>query len=313
MRWLALAVVLAGCAELGMISDGTSISVGKPNRGYLIGGVRLPDRGDGFLTRSVWQARGNRFGTDELVDLLTAVARRMQHHAGDVPLVIADLSGQGGGAQASYHRSHQTGRDVDILYYMRDAAGQPLEPDAMRKFNVRARAADGSGITVDIPRTWLLVKELVTAPEAMVQWVFMYEPIAYRVIEHARAVGEPEALVIRARRALRQPGDSARHDDHLHVRVYCAEADRGYGCVDIGPMEMLAERQAEPSPLADLLSALTQPPAVAAAPPSIESPTAASALPGAAATAGPAATITPPPSFGRVLRTRIAPAALRTW
>jgi penicillin-insensitive murein endopeptidase len=256
MRWLVvMALLLAGCAELGVVSDGTTISVGKPSHGYLIDGVRLPDRGEGFVTREVWRARDNRFGTDETIDLVMAVARRMRAQVDGVNLVVADLSGHGGGARAAFHRSHQSGRDVDLLYYMRDASGQPFEPDAMHAFNAGARATDGSGLTIDIPRTWLLVKELITAPEATVQWVFIYAPIADRLIDHARQIGEPDAVIARARRTLRQPGDSARHDDHMHVRVYCAAADRSYGCVDIGPMELLAERQSEPSPLAELLRA----------------------------------------------------------
>jgi penicillin-insensitive murein endopeptidase len=264
MRWLApvfggsvvLLGLLAGCAELGVVSDGTSISVGKPSRGYLVEGVRLPDRGEGFVTRDVWRARENRYGTDELIDLITAVARRMRTQVRDVKLVVADLSGKGGGERIAFHRSHQTGRDVDLLYYMRDASGQPFEPDAMHVFNRYARAADGSGIAIDVPRTWALVKELITAPEAAVQWIFMYEPIAQRLIEHAEKIGEPPALIARARKACRQPGDSARHDDHMHVRVYCSAADRAYGCVDIGPMELLAEREAEPSPMSALVSAM---------------------------------------------------------
>ena len=155
--------------------------------------------------------------------------------------------GKGGGERSAFHRSHQSGRDVDLLYYMRDANGRPFEPDAMHVFNAAARATDGTGLTVDVPRTWMLVKELITAPEAPVQWVFMYEPIARRLIDHAQRIGEPEALIARARKTLRQPGDSARHDDHLHVRVYCSTADKAYGCVDIGPMELLADHQAEPS------------------------------------------------------------------
>jgi penicillin-insensitive murein endopeptidase len=256
MRWLALVALVAGCAELGVVTDGTSISVGKPSRGHLIEGVRLPDRGEGFVTRDVWRERDNRFGTDELIDLVTAVARRMRAQVRDVKLVVADLSGKGGGERVAFHRSHQSGRDVDLLYYMRDASGQPFEPDAMHVFNAWTRATDGTGITIDIPRTWVLVKELVTAPEAAVQWVFMYEPIARRLIEYAEKIGEPPALIARARQACRQPGDSARHDDHMHVRVYCSAADRAYGCVDIGPMELLAEREAEPSPISELLAAV---------------------------------------------------------
>lgn len=318
MRWLALALVavLASCAELGVVSDGTTLSVGRPNRGYLVEGVRLPDQGEGFVTREVWRTRGNRYGTDELVDLVTGVARRMRRQARGrslVSLVVADLSGKGGGAQAEFHRSHQSGRDVDLLYYMRDVSGQPVEPDAMHAFNAAARATDGTGLTVDIPRTWLLVKELLTAPEAPVQWVFMYEPIARRLLEHALKIGEPEALVARARRALKQPGDSARHDDHLHVRVYCSAADRVYGCVDIGPMELLAERLAEPSPLDQLMQALV------AAPPSAEASSPATAIgpvpaaPAASTSVVGAAAITLPQRLGRLLRTRTVRLSLRSW
>ncbi|TMQ21551.1 MAG: penicillin-insensitive murein endopeptidase [Deltaproteobacteria bacterium] len=263
MRWLALAAMLAGCAELGVVSDGTSISVGKASHGYLIDGARLPDHGEGFITRDVWRARDNRFGTDELIDLVIGVARRMRRQVPGVNLVVADLSGRGGGERIAFHRSHQSGRDADLLYYMRDAAGRPFEPDAMHVFNAAGRARDGSGITVDIPRTWLLVKELITASEAPVQWVFMYEPIARKLIEHAQQIGEPEALIERARKICRQPGDSARHDDHMHVRVYCSDTDKAYGCVDMGPMELLAEYQAEPPPIDTLIRALASPPPAA--------------------------------------------------
>jgi penicillin-insensitive murein endopeptidase len=295
MRWLVLLGMLTGCAELGVIGDGTSISVGKPSHGYLIDGMRLPDHGEGFITREVWRARDNRFGTDELIDLVTAIARRMKTHVHDVKLVVADLSGKGGGERVLFHRSHQSGRDADLLYYMRDAGGKPFEPDAMHVFDAAARARDGTGITVDIPRTWMLVKELITAPEAVVQWVFMYEPIARRLIEHAKAIGEPEALIARARKTLKQPGDSARHDDHMHVRVYCSMADKAYGCVDIGPMELLAERQAEPSPFQEVLSTL-----------STSSATSVPAITPASMTGGGGAE-------GRVLRTRTDRVYLRSW
>jgi penicillin-insensitive murein endopeptidase len=269
MRSLALAVMLAGCAELGVVSDGTSISVGKPSSGYLIQGARLPDHGEGFVTRDVWRARDNRYGTDELIDLVVGVSRRMHQQVPGVKVVVADLSGKGGGERYAFHRSHQSGRDADLLYYMRDAGGQPFEPDAMHVFDGKGNAKDGTGITIDVPRTWLLVKELVVAPEAPVQFIFMYEPIAVLLLDHAKQIGEPEALIARARKTLRQPGDSARHDDHLHVRVYCSRADRTYGCVDIGPMELLAEHEADRSQLLDKIGAVVmrESARVASAPP----------------------------------------------
>jgi penicillin-insensitive murein endopeptidase len=239
-------LVASGCAELGVtaVGDGTSVSVGRPSNGYVVDGKRLPDNGEGFTTRQVWKTRGNRYGTDELLDLLTGVGRRMARQV-DTRLVVADLSSRRGGEARKWHRSHQSGRDVDLVYYMRGPDGKPLEADAMRAFDATGLAKDGSGITVDIPRMWLLVKELVTAPEARVQWVFIYEPIAAKIIEHAVALGEPEPLIARARKTLKQPGDSAPHNDHMHVRVYCTDKDRVLGCVDIGPMELYAEREAE--------------------------------------------------------------------
>jgi len=236
--------LLVGCAELGVVSDNTSISVGKPNNGYLVDGARLPDHGEGYTTRELWLVRDNRYATDEVIDLVTGVARRMAAQIKDVKIVIADLSSRGGGGAYDFHRSHQSGRDVDFLYYMRDADGKPFEPDAMHQFDARGHARDGSGLVVDVPRTWLLVKELLAAPEAPVQYIFIYEPLALRLLDHARATGEPDELVAKARRVLRQPGDSARHDDHMHVRVYCSPEDRAYGCIDIGPMDFDADHPA---------------------------------------------------------------------
>ncbi len=245
VRGLLVLICLAGCAELGVVTDGSSISVGKPSGGHLVDGVRLPDRGEGFFTRDVWKSRNNRYGTDELIDLITGVSRRLAPKYDGIRLVVADLSGRRGGEAHLWHRSHQSGRDVDLVYPVRDKDGKAIEPDAMRVFLPNLVAKDGSGLTIDVPRTWLLVKEIITAPEAPVQWVFMYEPIAQAVLAYAQKLGESEVVLARARRALKQPGDSAPHNDHIHVRIYCSIQDRVYGCLDIGPLDLLAEREAE--------------------------------------------------------------------
>ncbi|MBX3161977.1 MAG: penicillin-insensitive murein endopeptidase [Deltaproteobacteria bacterium] len=244
------AVGLTACAELGVVSDGTSISVGKPSKGYIIDGARIPDKGEGFFTREVWQQRGVRYGTDEMVDLLTGVARRMYEKVNrETRIVIADISKKGGGPAEQWHRSHQAGRDVDLLFYVRDARGKPMEPDLMRLFDKapdeRLLAKDGSGITIDVPRTWLFVKELVTAHEAAVQWIFVYEAIAVKLVEYGTSINEPEAIIQRVRNTLLQPKDAMRHDDHMHVRLYCTPEDRRLGCRDIGSMANLEEREQE--------------------------------------------------------------------
>ncbi len=246
--------LVCGCVELGLIEDGTSISMGKPSGGYLVAGRRLPNQGEGFTTKEIWRTRGVRYGTDELIDLLTAVGRQLARTPGE-RLVVADLSTRNGGEARRWHRSHQSGRDVDLVYFMRDAQGKPMEADVMRVFDENGLARDGTGITIDIPRTWELVRSLLTSREAIVQRLFMFEPFAVKLLEHAVAKGEPDVLIARARLVMKQPSDSARHDDHIHVRVYCSDRDRGYGCVDIGPMEPLMERlAAHESELPDLIT-----------------------------------------------------------
>jgi penicillin-insensitive murein endopeptidase len=242
---LALVLGLAGCAELGVVTDGSTVSYGRPNRGKLIDGVKLPDSGPGYVTPPTWKVRGNRYGTNEMVRLIKGVAKRMRRKSRDARLVVADLSGPRGGEKHAFHRSHQSGRDVDLIYYQRDAEGKAIESDVMRVFDADLHAKDGSGITLDVPRTWALVRELLTADEAYVQYIFMYRPIAEKLIAYATRIKEPDLVIARATKALKQPGDSALHNDHMHVRVYCAETDRSFGCVDIGPLELLAERETE--------------------------------------------------------------------
>jgi len=302
-------LLLTGCVELGVISDGTSISVGRPSDGWIIAPVRLPDQGPGFTTRDVWRTRNQRYGTDELIDLVVAVSGRMRTKVRDVRIVIADLSGPGGGEARMWHRSHQSGRDVDLLPYMRDPEGRPYEPDAMHVFDANGVATDGSGITLDVPRTWKLVRELLTAPEATVQWVFMYQPLADKLIAHAEQIQEPEALISKARRALKQPGDSARHDDHMHVRVYCSTADKIQGCLDIGPMDLLVEREHEmlTSPVLAAIGAGDSP----AAEDRGRAPAAAPASPELVSQVTPALSAADLRSLGRILRTRDL--VLRRW
>ncbi len=55
------------------------------------------------------------------------------------------------------------------------------------------------------------------------------------VIEYARARGEDPELVWYAESVLLQPGDSASHDDHLHLRIACTPDEAVAGCLGGGP------------------------------------------------------------------------------
>jgi penicillin-insensitive murein DD-endopeptidase len=240
---LALSV---GCAPLGVTGDGTSVSGGQPNRGWLLDGRRLADDGDGFITHAQWRARGLRFATDELIALITNVARQIQPSNAPVRLAIADLSFEGGGPADPFHRSHQSGRDADLLLFLVDAAGRPYESAEMKVLDDAGVAVDGSRHRLDVPRTWHLVRALVTAAGRSVQYLFLAEPLTQRLLDHARAIGEPAWVIDTARLALLEPS-GAPHNDHLHVRVFCSPTDLDVGCHEFGNMSLRDKRLEEHS------------------------------------------------------------------
>lgn len=221
----ATVLALGACAELGVIGDGTTQSWGPPNEGVLLDGTRLPLEGEGFIVPDRWASRGTQWGTDELVDTIAYVGRAVaREHAGS-RLVVGDLSIRGGG-ESAHHRSHQTGRDVDLVLFARDAAGNPVESIEMRHFGADGKTTDaGEPLWFDAARTWTAVRAFLEAPGPGVANLFIYAPLRDLVLDHARERGEPDSLIDLAGSVLSQPSDSARHDDHMHVRILCSPDD----------------------------------------------------------------------------------------
>jgi penicillin-insensitive murein endopeptidase len=244
---VAALAIASGCAQLGMIGDGTSVSVGWTSDGRTVDPARLPDAGDGFWTPPTWRLRGARYGADELVDLIAAVGRRLAARDPRARLAVADLSSRRGG-DVDHHASHESGRDVDLLLFYTDLAGRPIASDTMIVLDP-AGFGIGAAVKLDVARSWAVIRALVTAREAEVQRIFFSEPLIQLVLDHARATGESDAVVQRARDLLRQPSDSAPHDDHMHVRIFCPAADIAYGCVDTGVVDVQGK---EPPRLAAL-------------------------------------------------------------
>jgi penicillin-insensitive murein endopeptidase len=237
-RLAPLLVVAAGaCAQLGPISDGTSVSRGWTNRGEILDAVALPIRGDGYLVPPAWAGRGLNWGTEELVGLLVRAARRVRLDSPDATVYVADLSPRRGGPSA-WHKSHQTGRDADVLFFALGADGRPAPaPSAMVPFGDDLLAADGRRF--DVARNWLLVRALLEDPAVEVQFLFISTGLKQRLLDHAIEIGEPPDVIERAAALLLQPGDAPPHDDHLHVRIYCPASDRTLGCHDRGPFRWL--------------------------------------------------------------------------
>ncbi|MSP59099.1 MAG: hypothetical protein EXR72_01955 [Myxococcales bacterium] len=249
VSFLLLLSCSAGCVARAMFTDGSSVSIGRADRGLLRGGRQLAAAGDGFVVPPTWAARGTQWGTDELVSAIERAALRVAGEHPGARLGVGDLSRHGGG-DMSFHRSHENGRDADLLFYAVDEVGAPLSPaDAMPRFRGRdlhSRPPYDGGQAVssrrfDLPRNWALVAALLEDPAITVEYLFISERLRDRLLEHAVAVGAPGEVVQRARRALRQPARFPPHDDHLHLRIRCPPGDRFQGCVDEGKVRLRSE------------------------------------------------------------------------
>ncbi|MEM9487921.1 MAG: penicillin-insensitive murein endopeptidase [Myxococcota bacterium] len=210
-----------------------SVSCGAANRGALAGAVELPRLGLGYVIPEPWWERGYRYGTAELIDLVTRAAAKVAEQFPGSVVGIGDLSKQSGGA-IPRHQSHQSGRDVDIIFYAVTSAGTPFQPDdhmAFYRRSARATYAKAPQWSREIPprhfdfaRNWAFIKAAMNDPHVQVQIVLVSRRIRRWLLDYARTSGEPEELLQRAAVVIhRAPGDS--HNDHMHLRIACPPAD----------------------------------------------------------------------------------------
>lgn len=210
-----------------------SRSLGYAWDGRLVRG--MPVRASEYIRHvGEYGGHGRFYGTWELVQLLERAARRVAFRLPGAKLSIGELSRDGGGP-AEGHRSHQSGRDVDIGFYTTLPNGHPHYAYAFADFD-----ADGRGrppnqyLRFDDARNWELVAKLLSDGDARVQYIFVASTIKQRLLAEAVRRRATHTLIERAKIALVQPAHGHPHRNHFHLRIYCAPADRAV-CRDRGP------------------------------------------------------------------------------
>jgi penicillin-insensitive murein endopeptidase len=213
-------------------------SIGVPTHGAFAAGAELPLAGPGYRW---FNPMGHHYGVARLVDAVASAAAEVERQRpGGSPLMVGDLSRRTGG-RIPHHASHRTGRDVDLLFYAETTAGEPVESPGFMKFGPDGLAfvpngrGGGRYIRLDLPREWLLIKALLSLPQANVQWLFVSLPVEALLTDYARARGEDAELVWHAETVMLQPKDSLPHDDHLHLRTACLPDEAVFGCEGGGP------------------------------------------------------------------------------
>lgn len=193
-------------------------SRGRPQRGTLVDGVRLP-HDPAYYRRRVERAYGAQHVIDHTRRAVDAVGRK---YSGLHRLAVGDLSAKKGG-RISGHASHQSGRDIDLgLYFQSKPSGYPQEFVSATKGKLHRGA------------TWELVYALYRASSKSggPQKVFLDYKVQGTLYTHAKKRGVSKKVL---RKVFQYPDGrwakerfvkhEPRHADHLHVRFACPAGD----------------------------------------------------------------------------------------
>jgi penicillin-insensitive murein endopeptidase len=209
----------ARAAALGPAALRFGRSIGSPTEGRLVGGLHV-DETPYLRVIPAYAAGDARWGLEPLVAMIDRAARAVRRRFPDTIVSIGQLSRPGGG-DIDRHRSHESGRDADISFLLRNASGRPLLPPHFVAFRGDGTAVSWPGAYFDDAKNWALAAAMVSDPEAHVTHLFIAAPLRARLLAYAERIGAPAALRVRAAEAMQQPRGALPHDDHFHVRIGC--------------------------------------------------------------------------------------------
>ena len=179
------------------------ISIGRAHGGVLVAGVRMPEGANWDVVHPTLA-----WGTRETVDALSVAIDAVATKFPNTPKAfVGDISDKHGG-HLHPHVSHQSGRDVDLGYYL---------TDGYRWY------ATATSSNLDRARTWHLVRTLIASSD--VELILVDIQIQRLLKAYAYQIGEDPAWLDQVFQA---GGKSQRplifhangHATHLHVRFY---------------------------------------------------------------------------------------------
>lgn len=192
------------------------LGVGAPDAGHLVGGVAIPP-GEGYALRFP----DSSFGTSHAVrELVRALALYRERTAYNGAIGLGSMSRPRGGPLGK-HRSHQTGRDLDILLPRRVdvPAWLPLTP---RRVDWRA--------------VWDLAVAFAEVDATVVYLDYALQRDLYRAMKAAGTEPDELARILQYPRGWAAHRGLVRHEPghtaHLHVRFGCGPCE--VECIELG-------------------------------------------------------------------------------
>jgi penicillin-insensitive murein endopeptidase len=215
-------------ATLGPAALRFGRSLGSPTEGHLAGGMHLDETA--YIRIVPADAEGDvRWGLEPLVTLVDRAARAVRRQFPDTITSVGHLSREGGGG-VERHRSHESGRDADIGFFVRGSTGHQLLASHFVQFRGDGTAISWPGAYFDDAKNWSLVAAMLGDEPAHVTHIFVAAPLRARLLAYAERVGAPLTLRVRAAEIMQQPHGALPHDDHFHVRIACP--GHMSGCVE---------------------------------------------------------------------------------
>lgn len=207
---LASVGLAAKLAQIRVRAGG--LSIGRASRGRLVRGVELPERPDLYTRRKPEES----WGSSHTIAQLMAAVTRFRHETGfDRAVVIGGISKPRGG-RFRPHKSHQSGRDIDIR--------MPLLASAEGKKHTSA--AD-----IDWRATWRLIHAFIVGGQ--VEYVFLEHSLQKRLYKAARESGATKEQLAQWLQWPNKPKTNKGlirhvkgHVVHFHVRIRCAENEK---------------------------------------------------------------------------------------
>lgn len=212
-RDLEIAPSVALSTKLGQLRvRGGGVSIGKPSRGKLVRGVELPERPDLYTRRKPEEE----FGSTHTIAQMLAAFTRFRHDSGYKGQVVIGGISRPRGGRFRPHKSHQSGRDVDIRL--------PLLPGSQDKKH--PTSAD-----VDWRATWNLMRAFLDTGE--VEYIFLDYRLQKKIYKAAREAGarrEQLDLWLQWPAKPRTNKGVIRHVEghraHMHVRIRCGPQEK---------------------------------------------------------------------------------------
>ncbi|MBN2801453.1 MAG: penicillin-insensitive murein endopeptidase [Deltaproteobacteria bacterium] len=242
--FLFISLLFNGCLPFAIIFQNWSGALGTVSNGILSDSIILNESPEIRFDRKV----NRHAGTPQLVEMLKSASLEMDKQFG-VKLTVGDMSAPLGG-KISGHKSHRTGLDGDIAFFIIDTGKKVINGNLNDKFDRFGVSLNKNGkvMMFDYEKNWALVETLINDTRWRVQWIFVSSGVKSAMLKWALINKKDIDTVYRASYILHQPKGADPHMDHFHVRIYCPQNKTQNGCTQLPPIWPW-EKEAEPPPV----------------------------------------------------------------